>query len=244
MKQKRTSRRRFLMSTSSLLATVVVGCSASTGRRDYKQLSQSKIIGYSAKPIDRGASNREASLPKLDANYGPLGNERFPIPQADLSQVSERFLRREVSFPSEYPTGTLVVDTTTFYLHLIGTNGMAMRYGVGLGRAGFSWSGRGVIKWKKAWPTWTPPAEMIARDPSLVKWGSENGGMPPGLKNPLGARALYIFQNDKDTLYRLHGTPEYWSIGKSVSSGCVRLMNHDIIDLYRRVKNGATLIVS
>lgn len=118
-----------------------------------------------------------------------------------------------------------------------------MRYGVGLGRAGFEWSGTGVIQWKQKWPKWTPPEEMIQRQPELRKWSADNGGQPPGLKNPLGARALYIFENGKDTLYRLHGTPEYWTIGKAVSSGCVRLMNQDIIDLYARVPSGSKLIV-
>jgi len=118
-----------------------------------------------------------------------------------------------------------------------------MRYGVGLGRAGFSWSGRGVIQWKKKWPTWTPPAEMIEREPDLEKYSAENGGMQPGLDNPLGARALYIFQDGEDTLYRLHGTGEASSIGKAVSSGCVRLLNQDVVDLYERVPNGSLIAV-
>src|SRR5690606_17409408 len=104
-------------------------------------------------------------------------------------------------------------------------------------------SGDGVIQWKRRWPTWTPPAEMIARQPELEKYSAENGGQPPGLTNPLGARALYIFQNGQDTLYRLHGTPEYWTIGKAVSRGCVRLMNQAIIDLYGRVATPAPIVV-
>ena len=97
---------------------------------------------------------------------------------------------------------------------------------------------------KQKWPTWTPPDEMIARDPKLAKYSAANGGMQPGLENPLGARALYIFQNNEDTLYRLHGSPEWFSIGKSVSSGCVRLMNQDIIDLYGRVAEGSPILVT
>ena len=175
--------------------------------------------------------------------YGPMPEERFPIPAVDIQQVPSEFWRRQVDFSSPYPVGTVIVNTKTYFLYLIQENGKAMRYGVGLGRQGFEWSGEGVIQWKQSWPIWTPPDEMIARQPELEKWSVSNGGMPPGLDNPLGARALYIFQNGEDTLYRIHGTPEYWTIGKSVSSGCVRMINQDVIDLYRRVTNGARLVV-
>lgn len=176
--------------------------------------------------------------------YGPLPRERFPIPAVNLERVPRRFWRREVAYRSPYPVGTIVVDTRSFFLHLVQENGRAMRYGVGLGRQGFEWSGEGVIQWKQAWPKWTPPEEMIERQPDLEKWSAENGGMPPGLDNPLGARALYIFQNGEDTLYRIHGSPEYWTIGKAVSSGCVRLINQDIIDLYERVPSRSKLVVT
>lgn len=189
-------------------------------------------------PVRGGETPRNYALA-----YGPKPNEKFPIPAIDLKKVPNRFLRREVSYRTRHPVGTVIVDTSKYYLYLVRPNGRAMRYGVGLGRQGFTWSGTGVIQWKRRWPTWTPPAEMIEREPKLAKWSAENGGMPPGLKNPLGARALYIFQDGRDTLYRLHGSPEYWSIGKAVSSGCVRLMNHDIIDLYNRVPPKAKLIV-
>ncbi len=118
-----------------------------------------------------------------------------------------------------------------------------MRYGVGLGRQGFEWSGRANITWKQAWPKWTPPESMIERQPELEKYSAENGGKPPGLDNPLGARALYIFQDGVDTLYRIHGTPEYWTIGKAVSSGCVRMINQDVIDLYDRARTNVPILV-
>ena len=118
-----------------------------------------------------------------------------------------------------------------------------MRYGVGIGRDGFAWGGEGIIHWRQPWPRWKVPAEMIARKPSLEVYSVENGGMAPGVDNPLGARALYIFQNGQDTLYRLHGSPEWWSIGNNVSSGCIRLMNQDVIDLYNRAEPGAKVIV-
>lgn len=175
--------------------------------------------------------------------YGLLPEERFPVPAVNLERVPKRFWRKQVNYRTPHPVGTVIVDTRNFYLHLVQDDGKAMRYGVGLGRQGFEWNGDGVIQWKRKWPTWTPPAEMIARQPELAKWSAANGGMPPGLDNALGARALYIFQNGRDTLYRIHGTPQYWTIGKAVSSGCVRMMNHDVIDLYKRVPNGSKLIV-
>lgn len=175
--------------------------------------------------------------------YRAMPEEDFPVPAVDLTKVDKRFYRQLVDDPTGERPGTVLVDTKSYFLYLVRPGGKAMRYGVGLGRQGFTWSGEGVIQWKQRWPKWTPPAEMIARQPELEKWSAENGGQPPGLDNPLGARALYIFQNGEDTLYRLHGTPEYWTIGKAVSSGCVRLMNQDIIDLYDRVATPTPVVV-
>jgi lipoprotein-anchoring transpeptidase ErfK/SrfK len=176
--------------------------------------------------------------------YAPLYDGGFELPAIPWEKVDRRYRRQIVPDPTGEAPGTLVVDTANHFLYLVRERGEAIRYGVGLGREGFEWAGRAQIKWKKAWPTWTPPAEMIARDPKLAEFSAENGGMPPGLKNPLGARALYIFQGNTDTLYRVHGSPEWWSIGKSVSSGCVRLINQDIIDLYDRVTDGSPILVT
>ncbi len=145
--------------------------------------------------------------------------------------------------PTGEPPGTLVVDTPAKYLYLTGADGSAVRYGIGVGREGFAWSGRAIVQYKRKWPRWTPPDEMVARQPELEKYSIANGGMDPGLQNPLGARALYIFQNGRDTLYRLHGTAEQSSIGRSVSSGCIRLLNQDVIDLYERVPDGTPIKV-
>jgi lipoprotein-anchoring transpeptidase ErfK/SrfK len=165
------------------------------------------------------------------------------VPGVKKKRLKPQFYRREVDYITSETPGTLIVDTKNYYLYLVGVNGRAMRYGVGLGRAGFEWSGRGNIAWKRKWPTWTPPQEMIAREPKLAKFSESNGGMEPGLRNPLGSRALYIYKDGKDTLYRLHGTQQARSIGKAVSSGCVRLLNQDIIDLYERVPKNSTLVV-
>ena len=175
------------------------------------------------------------------AAYAPVQDGGFNVPGIDFSRVDPRYLRQEVDYFGGETPGTIIVDTGPRYAYFVLPNQRAIRYGVGIGREGFGWGGRAVMQWKRAWPTWTPPAEMIARDPSLAQYAE---GMEPGLGNPLGARALYLFQNGEDTLYRLHGTPEYWTIGTASSSGCVRFINQDIMDLYARVSNGAAVIVN
>ncbi|WP_198338411.1 L,D-transpeptidase [Labrenzia sp. VG12] len=200
-----------------------------------------------------GCSNRQAPLPEavrpladpaFQLAYGPRLSEPFPVPAVDPALLMPEFRRQRISYPTGEAPGTVIVDTSKFYLYLVEPSGTAMRYGVGLGRQGFEWSGRARIAWKRPWPTWTPPDEMIAREPHLEQFSARNGGMAPGLDNPLGARALYIFQGKVDTLYRLHGTAETASIGRAVSSGCVRLVNQDVIDLYDRVRPGAEIVVS
>ena len=186
----------------------------------------------------------EAEPARVPDIYGPLPNERFPIPGLRPSQVPDRrYWRQRVSDPTGEAPGTVVVDPNRFYLHLVEEGGTAMRYGIGVGRQGFEWAGDARIAYKRKWPTWTPPTEMIAREPELEKFSAANGGQPPGLDNALGARALYLFENGVDTLYRLHGTNVPTSIGKAVSSGCIRLINQDVIDLYERVEDGSRVIV-
>ncbi|GAA0776358.1 L,D-transpeptidase [Roseibium denhamense] len=182
--------------------------------------------------------------PSFALNYGPRPQEEFPLPGIDPKVLPPQYRRQRVAYPTDEEAGSVVVDTARFYLYLVEPSGTAMRYGVGLGRQGFEWSGRARIAWKRPWPTWTPPDDMIAREPHLEQYSVRNGGMPPGLGNPLGARALYIFQGNVDTLYRLHGTNEPHSIGQAVSSGCVRLINQDVIDLYDRVRSGAAILVT
>jgi len=175
--------------------------------------------------------------------YAPLTDGGHNLPAIPVDRVDPRFLRQLVDDPTGEAPGTIVVDTTTHHLYAVQPGGKAMRYGVSLGKAGFEWSGTAVIQWKKRWPVWTPPPEMIQRRPDLARYSGANGGMPPGPSNPLGARALYIFRDGQDTMYRLHGTPEWDSIGKNASSGCVRLMNQDVIDLYDRVPGRTPIIV-
>lgn len=176
------------------------------------------------------------------AMYAPVESEPHRIPAVAVNRVDPRYLRQEVPTPPHIRAapGTIVVDPTNRFLYLVQTGGKSMRYGIGVGKAGFSWSGTAVIKDKQQWPKWFPPEEMQQRD-FRARWYAN--GMDGGLRNPLGARALYLYQGDKDTLYRLHGTSEQSSIGRAVSSGCIRLFNQDIIDLYNRVPLGTKVIV-
>ncbi|WP_423066001.1 L,D-transpeptidase [Devosia sp. CN2-171] len=173
--------------------------------------------------------------------YAALPNERFPIPAARIDLVDPQYWRQIVSDPTGERPGTIVIDTANRFLYLVRDGGQAMRYGVGIGRDGFAWSGRGVIQYKREWPTWTPPSEMIDRQPELEPYRQ---GMPPSLENPLGARALYIFKDGRDTIYRLHGATDARTIGKAISSGCVRLLNQDVIDLFERVPSGTPIVVA
>ena len=154
--------------------------------------------------------------------------------------VNPRFRRKHVRYDGSEPAGTVVVDTSEFFLYAVEEGGWATRYGVGVGEQGLTLKGKATIGHKAEWPSWTPTANMMRRKPRLLQYA---GGVPGGPNNPLGARALYLYRNGRDTMFRLHGTNEPWSIGTAVSSGCVRLTNDDIVDLYQRVPVGTTVLV-
>lgn len=157
--------------------------------------------------------------------------------QASREEMSERhrmkYARAHVRFVSSEPKGTIIVDTETRYLYLTLGDGTAIRYGIGVGREGFTWAGVERVTRKAEWPDWTPPAEMRERQPELPEW------MPGGPQNPMGARALYL----GSTLYRIHGTHQDETIGYAVSSGCIRMLNEDVTDLYERVGVGTEVII-
>jgi lipoprotein-anchoring transpeptidase ErfK/SrfK len=167
-------------------------------------------------------------------------NESFPISLKDYRKVDAEYLPQLVAYASDEPRGTLIVDPDQRFLYLVLGGGKAKRYGIGVGREGFGWSGTAIIKRKAKWPSWLPPEDMQARDKEAAKWGE---GMPGGPKNPLGARALYLYQGGADTLYRIHGTRDPASIGRAVSSGCIRMLNSDIVELYERVPIGTRVVV-
>lgn len=183
-------------------------------------------------------------IPPLPPHYGAVTDEPFPIAAVPEGVVPTRLRRQEVTnpFPDEVP-GTIIVDPDAGYLHLIEDDGRAMRYGAGTGAAAFAWTGNARLQFCRRWPRWKVPDTMIARRPDLAAFSVANGGMDPGPGNPLGARALYLFQNGVDTLYRIHGACEPEFLGKRVSSGCIRLLDHDVIDLHRRVRHGVTVRV-
>jgi len=145
-----------------------------------------------------------------------------------------QFRRTLVDYYTKEPAGTVIIDTPNTHLYLVLSQGKALRYGIGVGRPGFTWSGVKTISAKKEWPAWTPPPEMLARRPDLPRH------MEGGPTNPLGARAMYL----GSSLYRIHGSNEPWTIGTNVSSGCIRMRNEDVIDLYGRVGVGARVVVS
>ena len=210
-----------MLSASSLAALALAGCATTTPKV----------------PVTTQAP---AIPPKYLAMYAALPNERFPIPAADIHLIDPIYWRQEVANSTGENPGTVVVDTPNRLLYWTMEDGRAMRYGVGIGRDGFAWEGRGHVAYGREWPTWTPPSEMIDRQPELEPF---RDGMEPALENPLGPRALYIHQGNRDTLYRLHGNMDARSIGQAVSSGCVRLLFQDVIDLYGRVRWGAPIVV-
>ena len=174
---------------------------------------------------------------KTWVNYDPARAMRYYQAHGG---VPADFRRQVVDFRTAEKPGTIIIDGNRHFLYLVLPGFKAIRYGIGVGREGFGWAGIVNVGRKVEWPTWTPPAEMIARDPKAAKYA---GGMPGGPDNPLGARALYLFEGNRDTIYRIHGTTEPWSIGLDISSGCIRMNNEDVIDLYNRVEVGAKVIV-
>lgn len=179
-------------------------------------------------------------VPRMVAHYAPppgvtltKGKPTNALSLRASYRVHPSLLRQVVSYKTREHSGTLVVNTQEKFLYFVLGNGRALRYGIGVARTGFEWSGTHRITNKREWPGWTPPAEMRKRQPGLP------AHMAGGPNNPLGARALYI----GSTLYRIHGTNEPWTIGSNVSSGCIRMTNDDVIDLFDRVKTGSKVVV-
>lgn len=183
---------------------------------------------------------KPAPDPALVAMYASRADGERTVPAIDVSAFHRDLLRKEVTFETTEAPGTVVIDPKGPFLYFIEGGGKATRYGIAIGREGFGWSGEGHIARTARWPKWTPPPEMIKRDPHLAKWAE---GMPGGVNNPLGARALYIYFGKPTLGYRIHGTNAPKSIGWAASSGCFRMLNQDVIDLHSRVKIGAKVVV-
>ncbi len=180
------------------------------------------------------------TLTPPEEHYAALPDEGHKVPLVPVAEVPPEMLRQEVDYPTTQAVGTIIIDPTAKHLYLITAKNRALRYGIAVGRAGFGWSGEADITGRTTWPTWTPPPEMIRRRPELARY---KDGQPGGLTNPLGARALYLRTDGVDYGYRIHGTPEWESIGQNASSGCIRMINQDVMDLYQRVPDGTHVVV-
>lgn len=184
----------------------------------------------------------QAPVNQADADFarwykGTMKDDPFDVPLVDRSLLDPDLDRTTVAYTGGQRPGTIVVDIDERRLYLVQGDGTALRYGIGVGRQGFSWRGVASVNRKAKWPGWTPTATMLRLRPDMQR------GAEPGIGNPLGARALYLYQGSRDTMFRIHGTNEPWSIGTQVSSGCIRLLNEDIVDLYERVPVGTTVLV-
>jgi len=185
---------------------------------------------YGAPPRQEEYRGQQGAQPTYA--YGGRVDPMLEQQRSD-DRVDPRFLRQEVTYVGKESPGTLIIDTPNHFLYLVEADGRAIRYGIGVGRPGFTWSGVHAVSAKKEWPDWVPPDEMIKRQPYLPHF------VAGGPNNPLGARALYL----GSTLYRIHGSNEPWTIGQNVSSGCIRMRNVDVIDLYERIKVGTKVVV-
>lgn len=222
--QRGISRRNFIVALP--LALVAGACQSQAPTTSYGSLASiAPVADYS---------------PNYALAYGPIQDGGFELPAIPYQDMDPSLLRQSVFYPSPYEPGTIVVDPNAKFLYLTQDGGQAIRYGIGVGREGFAWSGDATVGYKREWPKWFPPTEMIDRDPTLEKYRE---GMDGGPENPIGARGLYLWQGDKDTLYRIHGTNQPQSIGTNASSGCIRLWQQDIIDLYNRVNVGTKVVV-
>ncbi|MCV6824118.1 MULTISPECIES: L,D-transpeptidase [Halocynthiibacter] len=182
--------------------------------------------------------------PPLPEFYGAITDEPFPIPAVEEGSLAPEYWRQEVDNPwGKHPRGTIIINPDAAQLYFIESDDRAIRYGVSVGAAGFDWQGKARLQFWREWPRWNVPEAMIERQPEYEPYSVANGGMDPGPGNPLGARALYLFQNGVDTLYRIHGDADPWELGKAVSSGCIRMLNQDVIDLQDRAVHGADVIV-
>ena len=214
-----------------------------TIRRSVTRLALGLAVAVTAVPMLPGvvsdAAAQAGTVRYFDQDAGRWKSK--PASRSTSRRPARKYLRQSVKLQTSEAPGTIIVDTRRKFLYLVQPGGKAIRYGVGVGREGFGWNGRVKVGRKAKWPSWTPPAEMVERE-------RRNGNNIPrfvkgGPANPLGARALYLYKGSRDTIFRIHGTNQPWTIGLNMSSGCIRMMNKDVEDLYSRVPRGTPVVV-
>jgi lipoprotein-anchoring transpeptidase ErfK/SrfK len=202
-----------------------------SGRLDRRSFLFGSAAGLGALGLAGCATSDDMMRAEAAKLYGPAPNEKFPIPAVDVSKIDPKYFRQTVRYDTKEAPGTIIIDPGNYFVYRIEGDGSATRYGANVGRAGFLWSGEAYVGRKAEWPTWTPPKEMILRQPEARKYA---GGMPGGLDNPLGARVLYLYKNGVYTVFTIYSTSDAESIGTAVTSGCTGLLSQDMIDLYAR----------
>ena len=207
---------------------------------DRRSFLLSSVIGLGTLGLAGCASSDDASLAEAAKLYGPVPDKRFPIPAVDVRKIDPKYYRQTVRYDTKEAPGTIIVDPGNHYVYRIEGDGNATRYGANVSRAGFLWSGEAYVGRKAEWPIWTPPKEMILRQPEARKYA---GGMPGGLENPLGARTLYLYQHGVYTLFTIYSTSDPETIGTGITSGCTGLLSQDMVDLYSRTPVNTKVIV-
>jgi lipoprotein-anchoring transpeptidase ErfK/SrfK len=199
------------------------------------------LIALAGVPLGACNDAHRAGVKSADESaswyIGTMPDHPFPVPLVDRRYLPADYLPQTVSYQGGERPGTVVVDIDQRFLYFVEGDGTAIRYAVGVGRQGFSWKGAAYVGRKSVWPNWSPTSTMVKLHRDLPRYVSA------GLDNPLGARALYLYQAGRDILFRIHGTNEPWKIGEAASSGCIRMLNEDVVDLYDRVPVGATVLV-
>ncbi len=214
--------------------------STRTRRFDRRSLLLGAAAGFGAASLGGCMATDGMSRAEAEKWYGAVDDKKFQIPAVDIGKIDPKYYRRKIAFDSKEAPGTIIVDPSKYYVYRIEGDGMATRYGANVGREGFLWSGDAYVGRKAEWPVWTPPAEMIKRQPEAAKYAR---GMPPGLENPLGARTLYLYQNGRYTLYTIYSTSDPETIGTNLTSGCTGLLTQDMFDLYDRTPVKTKVVV-
>lgn len=202
--------------------------------------SLASAAGFALTPAyARTAHYDSMSYTPTDDQYfvGSVADNGFEFRETNMALIDPQWRRQLVDYSHEQRPGTIIVDSSNHFLYVAYENNVALRYGVGVGLEGFKWFGDAQVNRKEIWPGWTPPPEMLQRRPELPRH------MAGGPDNPLGPRAMYLYRNGRDLGYRLHGTVEPWTIGTDASSGCIRLLPEDVVDLYQRTPIGTKVVV-